>query len=228
MLRRRTRWRCGSTCSRTSPSARAPRAGSRELVRQEQLLHRDRLRRNPARLRRAGRRRARRRRLPPAAADRVPVVALPGLDGRDHGVGALGQHAAGRLDQRRRDDLVQPLRARRRRRLPAPGRRRTRARRTGLSHAARAPTAGRRTHGSGSDAAHPLRRRQRSLAADLPTGSSSTSSCRRARRRSVELPDGSPFEASAGRHRFECPYRPAELDPARPPRPVPLLVEPES
>ena len=51
---------------------------------------------------------------------RVPVVALPGDDGGDHGLGALGQHAARRHDQPRRDDLVQPLRPRRRRRLPPP------------------------------------------------------------------------------------------------------------
>ena len=50
----------------------------------------------PLMLRRAGRHRTRRRRLPPAAADRLPVVALPGDDGRDHDLGALGQHAARR------------------------------------------------------------------------------------------------------------------------------------
>ena len=61
-----------------------------------------------------------RRRLPPAAAARVPVVAVPGDDGRDDDLGALGQHAARRHDQPRRDDLVQPLRARRGRRLAAP------------------------------------------------------------------------------------------------------------
>ena len=68
------------------------------------------------------------RRRAPAAADRVPVVALPRDDGRDHGVGALGQPAARRLGQPRRDDLVQPLRARRGRRLAAPHGRGPRAR----------------------------------------------------------------------------------------------------
>ena len=53
---------------------------------------------------------------------RVPVVALPGDDGRDDDLGALGQHAARRHDQPRRDDLVQPLRPRRGRRLAAPRR----------------------------------------------------------------------------------------------------------
>ena len=51
---------------------------------------------------------------------RVPVLAVPGDDGRDHDLGALGQHAARRHDQPGRDDLVQPLRARRGRRLAAP------------------------------------------------------------------------------------------------------------
>ena len=61
-------------------------------------------------------------RLSAAHRDRVPVVALPGDHGRDDDLGALGQHAARRLDQPGRDDLVQPLRARRGRRLAAPRR----------------------------------------------------------------------------------------------------------
>ena len=68
--------------------------------------------------------RVRRRCLPPPAADAVPLVAVSGDDGRDDRVGALGQPAAGWLDQPHGDDLVQPLRPRRHRRLPAPRRRR--------------------------------------------------------------------------------------------------------
>ena len=71
-------------------------------------------------------------RLPAAAADRLPVLALPGDDGRHHRVGALGQHAARRQHQPRRDDLVQPLRARRGRGLAAPHGRRARAGRARL------------------------------------------------------------------------------------------------
>ena len=41
----------------------------------------------------------------------------------------------------------------------------------------------------------------------------------------IELPDRDAVEVAAGTHRFECPYRPAELDPTRPPRPTPLLLE---
>ena len=135
-------------CSATPPTAYAlalawallptreqrDRAGERlaELVRDDRLPDRHRLRRHAAGHRRADRRRPRRRRLPPAAADGVPVLALPGDDGRDDGLGALGQHAARRHDQPRRDDLVQPLRARRGGRLAAPHRRRPRAGRAGL------------------------------------------------------------------------------------------------
>jgi alpha-L-rhamnosidase len=41
----------------------------------------------------------------------------------------------------------------------------------------------------------------------------------------IELPDCDPVDVAAGTHQFECPHRPAELDPARPPRPTPLLLE---
>ena len=67
--------------------------------------------------------RAPRHRAAPARADREPVVAVPGDDGCDDDLGALGLDAAGRLDQPGRDDVVQPLRARRDRRLAAPRRR---------------------------------------------------------------------------------------------------------
>ena len=64
-----------------------------------------------------------------AAAAGEPVVALPGDDGRDDDLGALGLDAPGRLDQPRRDDVVQPLRVRRGGRLAAPHGRRSRRRR---------------------------------------------------------------------------------------------------
>ena len=67
-----------------------------------------------------------RRRLPAVAGARVPVVAVPGHAGRHHGLGALGLDAAGRHDQLRRDDQLQPLRPRRRGGLDAPNHRRSR------------------------------------------------------------------------------------------------------
>ena len=191
--------------------ARAPRG----------LPHRHRLRRHAARVRRPGRRRLRRRRLPPAAADAVPVVAVPGHDGRDDRVGALGQHAAGRLDQPHRDDLVQPLRPRRRRRLPAPRRRRAGPRRARLPQAARPPASRRRAHPRRGDAAHPVRRRQRALEA-------TRRSARRRRRRAdrqhgtVELPGTRrrrrrPGDAPVRRCRTARPRstRPGRPDPSR-------------
>ena len=51
-------------------------------------------------------------RVPPAPADGDAVVAVPRHDGGDDGLGAVGQHAPGRLGQPGRDDVVQPLRAR--------------------------------------------------------------------------------------------------------------------
>ena len=64
----------------------------------------------------------------------------------DHGLGALGQHAARRHRQPGRDDLVQPLRARRRRRLAAPRRRRPGTGSAGLPRGAVRAAAGRRAH----------------------------------------------------------------------------------
>ena len=82
----------------------------------------------PARRRRADPHGARRHGVAAPAPDREPVVAVPGDDGRHDGLGALGQHARGRHHQPRRDDVVQPLRARCDRRLAAPSRRRARPR----------------------------------------------------------------------------------------------------
>ena len=56
---------------------------------------------------------------PPRPADREPVLALLGHDGRDDGLGALGLHPRGRLRQSGRDDVLQPLRLRCGRRLAA-------------------------------------------------------------------------------------------------------------
>ena len=130
------------------PTRRAARARGRAAGRaraRRRLPDRHRLRRHAAHLRRARAAPAsRRRRLPAAAPARVPVVALPGHDGRDDDLGALGQHAARRHGQPRRDDLVQPLRARRGRRLAAPHRRRPRAGRARLPPARVRPLPGRR------------------------------------------------------------------------------------
>ena len=93
--RRPTRWRSSSTCCPTPSSARAPATRLAELVARRRLPHRA-----PASSARRSicdalcRRRPHRRRLPPAAAARVPVVAVPGDDGRHHDLGALGQPAA--------------------------------------------------------------------------------------------------------------------------------------
>ena len=77
-----------------------------------------------------------------AAADRMPLLAVPDHHGRDHHLGTLGLHAGGRLDQPRRDDHLQPLRPRRDRRLAAPRGCRPRPCRAGLQEAGdRPPTA---------------------------------------------------------------------------------------
>ena len=85
-----------SGCSTATP---APRPGDRlaELVAEDGYRDRDRLRRHPVRPRRAHRHRARRRlayRL--LLQTGVPVVALPGHDGRDDDLGAVGLDAARR------------------------------------------------------------------------------------------------------------------------------------
>ena len=83
-----------------------------------------------------------RRGLRAAAPARVPVLALPGHHGRDHGLGALGLDAARRHHQPRRDDQLQPLRARRGRGLDAPHHRRPRAARAGYAAVRLAPRPG--------------------------------------------------------------------------------------
>ncbi|MEG8035558.1 family 78 glycoside hydrolase catalytic domain [Sphingomonas sp. LR61] len=93
--------------------------------------------------RRADADRTPRRRVPAAAADGVPVVAVPGDDGCDDGLGALGLDAAGRHHQPGRDDLVQPLRTRCRGGLDAPGGGRPVGARTGVRLRAHRTAAGR-------------------------------------------------------------------------------------
>ena len=75
---------------------------------------------------------ASRRGVPAAPAADLPLVALPGDHGCDHHLGALGLDAARRHHQPRRDDQLQPLRPRRRRRLDAPHHRRDRSPRARL------------------------------------------------------------------------------------------------
>ena len=81
---------------RAAPPRRRAPGGPRALRR---LPHLDRLPRHAADRRRARRLGTHRRRLPAAAPDRLPVVAVRGDDGRDDGLGALGQPARRRLDQ---------------------------------------------------------------------------------------------------------------------------------
>ena len=80
--------------------------------------------------------------VPAAARARLPVLALPGDDGRDHDLGALGLDAARRQHQPGRDDQLQPLRPRRGRGLDAPRRRRHRPARARLPAGAGRPAPG--------------------------------------------------------------------------------------
>ena len=106
----------------------ARRRPAREARREGGLHHLDRIRRHPARDRRALEHRSPRRGVRAAHGDALPVVPLPRDHGCDHDLGALGLDPARRHHQPLRDDLAQPLRARRGRRLAAPRRRRHRAR----------------------------------------------------------------------------------------------------
>ena len=124
-----------------------------QIVAGERVPDLHRLHRDPAHHRRAERERPRRRRVPAAVADREPVLAVRGEAGRDHDLGAVGLAAAGRHRQPQRDDVVQPLRLRRGRRLDAPRRGRARARRSRATVAFGSPR-NRRAAGS---PAHPRR-----------------------------------------------------------------------
>ena len=151
-----------------------------------------------------------RRTTPPTAcsAARVPVLALPGDDGRHDDLGALGQHAARRLDQPRRDDLVQPLRARRGGRLAAPHRRRPGARRARLSpagdHAAARAAASphararHRTPYGLAECAWAIEERADHVEVVVPPNTTA----------SVTLPgnDAEPIEVGSGTHRWSYPY----------------------
>ncbi|WP_347104471.1 alpha-L-rhamnosidase C-terminal domain-containing protein [Microbacterium sp. 4R-513] len=73
----------------------------------------------------------------------MPVVAVPGADGCDDRVGAVGLDAPRRHGQPRIDDVVQSLRPGRGGRLAPPGRRGTRPGRAGLPpHPVRAEAGG--------------------------------------------------------------------------------------
>ncbi len=102
------------------------------------------------------------RRLHAAQPPGVPVVALPGEAGRDDHLGALGRPQARRQLPGRGDELVQPLRLRRDRRVDVPGGRRPRDRPAGARLQARArPAAARRRPHVGRGAARDALRRGR-------------------------------------------------------------------
>ena len=90
-------------------------------------------------------------------AARMPLLALPGDDGRDHHLGTLGLHAPGWLDQPRRDDFLQPLRPRRSGRLDAPHDRRSGSGRAGLPPHGDSPSPRRRADALPHQPSHPLR-----------------------------------------------------------------------
>ena len=98
---------------------------------------RDRVRRYPRGLRRPQPHRPHRRRLRPPAGDAGPLVALRRHPGRDDDLGTVGQPPARRHGELGVDDLLQPLRPRRRRRLAAPGGGRARSRGSGIPGAPR-------------------------------------------------------------------------------------------
>ena len=162
------------------------------------------------------------RRRAPAAADRVPVVALPRDDGRDHRVGALGQPAARRHGEPRRDDLVQPLRARRGRRLAAPHGRRASHRmppaiaasgsRRGRSAALEHARASHRTPYGPASVAWQRDGDQVVVTAEVPPNTEAV----------VDLPGLTPFVVGSGRHEWHF----AALSGCREPPPVrPRLAE---
>ncbi len=110
----------------------------------------------------------------------------------------------GRVDQPRRDDVVQPLRVRRGGRLAAPhGRRASRRprRATGGCGSRRVPD--RVSRRPPPRTRRPTARRRCRLDVGRERRSRSTSRCRRTRRPRSSLPDGSaPFEVGSGRHSF--------------------------
>ena len=186
------------------PPARGGGAAARRPRPDGRVPDRHRLRRNAAGLRRADQHRPRRRRLPAAAADPVPVLALPGHHGRHHHLGALGQPAARRQRQPRRHDVVQPLRPGRRRRLAPPPRRRARACRPRLPTPQRSPPAHRRAHPGLRDGTSPRTAKRPSPGNAAAVGSDSRCTSRSARRPTVRVP-GTPDTVRVGHgdHRWE-------------------------
>ncbi len=123
-----------SSASRPTPERERIGEGLARQRPRRARAHRHGLPRNAARAARPRARRPHRRGVPDAAPPRGAVVAVPGRDGRDHHLGALGcagsrrHHPLGRHGDRRQlgDALVQPLRVRRGSRLDLPVRRRHR------------------------------------------------------------------------------------------------------
>ena len=145
---------------------------------------------------------------------RMPVVAVPGDDGRDDRLGALGQHAARRLDQPRRDDLVQPLRPR----APSP----TSCTASWPAWLPPSPATARCSSARARAAGSPMRRPTLRtpygdagvrwtrpgdrLVVDVvvPVGSTAGSSC----------PTAAAVEVGPGAHQFDVAHRPAAARPA--------------
>ena len=105
------------------PAARGAAAGGGEAARRGDPRAQapdHRLPRHAVPLPRAEPLRLSRRGVPAAEPRGVPVVALPGEAGRHHDLGALGRPEAGRQLPGRVDELLQPLRLRRDRRVDVP------------------------------------------------------------------------------------------------------------
>ena len=168
------RLRAGDLFDLLDPEQRAARRGpARGARRAGGVHHLDRVRRHPAGHRRAlsstghldgG--------VPAAPADALPVVPLPGHHGRDDDLGALGLRPPRRHRQPVRDDVAQPLRARRRGRLAAPHRRRPEPPPSRVGGASASP----RSRAAGSPT--PASARHRSRAAPRCAGGSRTGRCR--------------------------------------------------
>ena len=140
-----------------------------------------------------------------AAAAGEPVLAVPGHDGRDDDLGALGLDAPGRVDQPRRDDVVQPLRLRRGRGLAAPHRRRSGAGRAGLPDGCGSlPVPGPGITSAAATHETPYGTAEVSWTRRAGPRSRSSSRCRRTRPRRSSCPTAAPpVEVGSGRHAFQ-------------------------
>ena len=149
---------CGPAPDRgPAPPCRGPPGRPGALLR---LPDQHRVRRHPAGHRRPDQLPASRCGVSADAPDRLPVLAVCGDDGGDHGLGALGRPVARRQHQPGRDDVVQPLRAGCGGRLAAPHGRGSGTGGPRLPGAA-GPARGGRQSGLGLGAAsHALRRRR--------------------------------------------------------------------